>query len=96
MQDVRSCIVASLTRYRGKDAVIKASPPLYSGEDATTVESNTTSLVLNSCIKDFDVAYLTLKSRTKEGILGSRRSKKWGRGEKIEQENKIMYTQRRA
>ena len=40
MQDVRSCIVASLTRYRGKDADIKASPPLYGVEDATTVDVN--------------------------------------------------------
>lgn len=65
MQDVRSCIVASYNGYPVKDAVIKASPPVYSGEDDTTAGVNTSILVLTPCIKNFDVVYTTLKSCNK-------------------------------
>ena len=39
-----------------------ASPPPYTGEDATVVDVNKRIHLLTSCVKDFNVTYTTLKS----------------------------------
>ena len=59
LQDVRSVMQASPTRYGVEDACISSSLPLYRVGDDTTVEVNTWILVLISTVVKGDVAYVT-------------------------------------
>lgn len=52
IRDIPSFFSASSTPYTVGDAYLSASSPLYRAGDATTVESNTRDVVLDSCKKE--------------------------------------------